>query len=290
MLLKQFKYFVIKRKKNFCYLTVLQILLLEVFLQIKRVVWLIYLSTLPVYSVVNKMLALKGENNCKYKHGEVHLELEQTCFSDSLTVTWGWIRFQNHCPTGHTLSCFVWLIHIHTHIHINRHTHAHTHGSPQRGHAGKEAVSGWAAVRSSRNIWMFPLQQTASISGDRQSDIQVFSLTLSLCVSVTYTHRQMHSHTHRQWLTERWTDQTDRQRGTFCTLHVGRGTTATAQWCTIPLDTHTHRHTEIKSLILSVIFLYNNFDTSVLKPILGLKFKFSNFTFFIQFCCSLFKP
>ena len=34
-------------------------------------------------SVVNKMFALKGENNCKYKHGELHLGLEQTCISDS---------------------------------------------------------------------------------------------------------------------------------------------------------------------------------------------------------------
>ena len=62
------------------------ILLLEILLQMHTqvLVWLIYLSSLSVYSVVNKMFALKGENNCKYKHGEVHLELEQTCFSDTL--------------------------------------------------------------------------------------------------------------------------------------------------------------------------------------------------------------
>lgn len=42
-----------------------------------------------VCSIVNKMLALKGENNCKYKQGELHPEQEQTCISDSLTVTWG---------------------------------------------------------------------------------------------------------------------------------------------------------------------------------------------------------
>lgn len=155
------------------FLSIFQILLPKIFLQIRRVVQLIYLSSLTVYSIVNKMLALKGENNCKYKHGEVHPELEQTCFSDSLTVTWGWNRFQNHCPTGHTLSCFVGLTHSRTHPHtlaprhIKRHTHTQTYRSPQWGQAGKEAVSGWAAVRSSRNIWMFPLQQTGSISGDR---------------------------------------------------------------------------------------------------------------------------
>lgn len=48
----------------------------------------------------------------------------------------------------------------HTHILIKE--HAPRHRSPQRGQAGKE-VLGWAAVRSSRNIRMFPLQQSAGI-------------------------------------------------------------------------------------------------------------------------------
>lgn len=56
----------------------------------------------------------KGENSCKYKHGEIHLKLEQSGCSNSLTVTWGWNRFQNHEPTGRTLSWFVWLMHKHT--------------------------------------------------------------------------------------------------------------------------------------------------------------------------------
>lgn len=172
-----------------CCLAILLILLLS-----DRHNSLCDLFTCPAFSVcsvVNKMLALKGENNCKYKHGEVHLELEQTCFSDSLTVTWGWNRSRNHSPTGHTLSCFVWLILSQTHTH--KQTHMHKHNSPQRGQAGKEAVSGWAAVRSSRNIRMFPLQQTASISGDRQTVWQ----------SDSPSHWLTRTCTDAQWLTQR---------------------------------------------------------------------------------------
>lgn len=102
-------------------------------------------------SVVNKMFALKGENNCKYKHGELHLELEQTCISDSSDSH---LRCetdpQYHCPASHTLTCTV----AHKHAHARTHTlikdYAPRH-SPQRGQAGKE-VLGWAAVWSSRHI------------------------------------------------------------------------------------------------------------------------------------------
>lgn len=126
-----------------------------------------YFFTRPVSSlcsVVNNMFALKGENNCKYKHGELHLGLEQTCISDSSDSH---LRGETDPQiTVRPATRWLMLSLTSTNTHRCTHTlikdHAPRHRSPQRGQAGKE-VLGWAAVRSSRNIRMFPLQQSAGI-------------------------------------------------------------------------------------------------------------------------------
>lgn len=144
------------------------------------------------------MLALKGENSCKYKHGEIHLELEQTCFSDSLTVTWGWNRFQNHCPTGpHIVSSC--LTSINTLAHTLRHEQTHPAQLSAEGPAREERPSQPGQLYGQAEISRcFPSSKLlVSVVIDRQSDSQFF---------LSHTDIGYAKHTKAQWLTQRWTN------------------------------------------------------------------------------------
>lgn len=108
----------------------------------------------------------------------------------ALTVTCGAKQIPKS-PAGRPATRWLMLSFTSTHVHTHAHTntqgrvHAPRHGSQRRGQAGKE-VLGWAAVRSSRNIRMFPLQQSAGISSkltDRCFDASTLSLlALSCCL------------------------------------------------------------------------------------------------------------
>lgn len=212
------------------------------------------------------MLALKGENNCKYKHGEEHLELEQTCFSDSLTVTWGWNRSQNHCPTGHTLSCFVWLILSHTHI--NRHTCTNT--TVRRGARQEKRLCLAGQLYGQAEIsGCFPSSKLlVSVVTDRQSDSQTLPLADS------HAHAQMHSDWHRDGQTRLMDKEAH---------SVGRGTKKIPQSDKQILPPNTHQWLPMKLGWLSFYFIDTcfacEFDLPALNPIVGPMFKSSSFTF-----------
>lgn len=109
-------------------------------------------------------------------------------FLTALTVTCGAKQIPKS-PAGrpHVDLCCLSQARTCTHAHTNtqRRVHAPRHGSQRRGRTGEE-VLGWAAVRSSRNIRMFPLQQSAGISS-KLTDRCFDSLSLSLFLSCSHS-------------------------------------------------------------------------------------------------------
>lgn len=122
-------------------------------------------------------------------------------FLTALTVTCGAKQIPKS-PAGRPLVdlCCLSQARTCTHAHTNmqRRVHAPRHGSQRRSQAGKEVLD-WAAVRSSRNIRMFPLQQSAGISSkltDRCFD--ALSLTLSLWLSLLLLSTKQKKNNNRQ--------------------------------------------------------------------------------------------
>lgn len=113
-------------------------------------------------------------------------------FLTALTVTCGAKQIPKS-PAGrpHVDLCCLSQARTCTHAHSNtqRRVHEPRHGSQRRGQAGKE-VLGWAAVRSSRNIRMFPLQQSAGISSKLTDRcFEALSRSLSFTVSSSLVHK-----------------------------------------------------------------------------------------------------